>query len=68
LNQATAEELQRLPGIGPKLSAAIVAARTQKPFTSVEDLRRVKGIGPKTLEKVRPYVTVGSERIEVAAE
>jgi competence protein ComEA len=58
LNQATAEELQRLPGIGPKLSAAIVAARVQKPFASVDDLRRVKGIGAKTLEKIRPFVTI----------
>jgi competence protein ComEA len=60
LNQATAEELQRLPGIGPKLSAAIVAARLQKPFATVDDLRRVKGIGAKTLEKIRLYATVGS--------
>lgn len=60
LNQATAEDLQRLPGIGPKLSAAIVAARVQKPLASVDDLRRVKGIGAKTLEKIRPYATVGS--------
>jgi competence protein ComEA len=60
LNLATADELQRLPGIGPKLSAAIVAARMQKPFASVDDLRRVKGIGAKTLEKVRSYLTVGS--------
>jgi competence protein ComEA len=58
LNQATAEELQRLPGIGPKLSAAIVAAREKKPFASVDDLRRVKGIGAKTMEKIRPFVTI----------
>jgi competence protein ComEA len=67
LNLATAEELQRLPGIGPKLAAAIVAAREKKPFASVDELRRVKGIGPKTLEKVRPLVIVGSERMQLAA-
>jgi competence protein ComEA len=68
LNQATAEDLQRLPGIGPKLSAAIVAARTQKPFASVDDLRRVKGIGAKTLEKIRPFATVGSPTALAQAE
>jgi competence protein ComEA len=62
INRATVEELQRLPGIGPKLAAAIVAARQEKPFASVDDLRRVKGIGLKTLEKVRPFVIIESAR------
>jgi competence protein ComEA len=59
VNRATAEELQRLPGIGPKLSARIVEARNKGAFRSVDELRRVPGIGPKTLEKLRPLVTVG---------
>lgn len=58
INRATAEELQRLPGIGLKLSQRIVAARARKPFESVDDLRRVSGIGPKTLERLRPHVLV----------
>jgi competence protein ComEA len=58
LNQATGEDLQRIPGIGPKLAEAIVAARETKPFEFVDALRRVKGIGAKTLEKVRPFVIV----------
>jgi competence protein ComEA len=58
LNQASAAELQRLPGIGPALSARIVAARAQQPFKSVDDLRRVSGIGAKTLERLRPFLTV----------
>jgi competence protein ComEA len=66
LNRATAEELQRLPGIGAKLAQAIVASREKKPFSSVDELRRVKGIGAKTLEKVRPFVIVGSDRLQVA--
>jgi competence protein ComEA len=58
VNIAGAEELQRLPGIGPVTAGAIIAARTAKPFESVNDLDRVKGIGPKTLEKLRPFVVV----------
>jgi competence protein ComEA len=58
INQATLSDLQKLPGIGPKLSQRIVDERERRPFTSVEELRRVAGIGPKTLEKVRPYVSV----------
>jgi competence protein ComEA len=58
VNQASALELQRLPGIGPKLSERIIAERAKARFRSVEELRRVPGIGPKTLEKLRPHVTV----------
>jgi len=61
INQANQEELQRLPGIGPKLSQRILDERQKAPFKSVEDLRRVPGIGPKTLERLRPYVTVKDE-------
>lgn len=60
LNRASVEELQKLPGIGPKLSQAIVAERERAPFGAVEDLRRVRGIGVKTLEKLRPHLTVTS--------
>jgi competence protein ComEA len=61
LNRATAAELRRLPGIGPKLSADIIAARNKQPFRRVEDLCKVPRIKAKTLEKLRPYVTVGGE-------
>jgi competence protein ComEA len=59
VNSATLEDLQRLPGIGPVMARRIADERAKKPFTAVEDLRRVSGIGPKTLEKIRPYVSVG---------
>lgn len=59
INTATAEELQQLPAIGPKLAERMIAERTKQPFESVEDLRRVSGIGVKTLEKLRPHVVVG---------
>jgi competence protein ComEA len=60
LNRASRQQLQTLPGIGPKMADAILAARAGKPFASVEDLRRVKGIGPKTLERLRPHIRVES--------
>lgn len=55
LNTATADELDRLPGIGPAMIERIIAAR---PFRSVRDLDRVAGIGPKRLKDLEPLVTV----------
>ena len=65
LNRASPEDLQRLPGVGPKISQRIVEARLKEPFRSVDDLRRVSGVGPKTLERLRPYVTVVGEPVRV---
>lgn len=59
VNRAAIEELQKLPGIGPRLAQRILDERAKAPFKSVDDLRRVSGIGPKTLEKLRPFVTLG---------
>lgn len=55
LNSASFEELQALPGIGPKLAERILARR---PFKTVEDLDKVPGIGAKTIERLRPLVWV----------
>jgi len=43
LNEASFEELQTLPGIGPKLAERIMANR---PYHKVDDLLKVQGIGP----------------------
>ena len=67
INRATITELQRLPGIGPRMSQRIVDEREKSPFKSVEDLRRVAGIGPKTLERLKPYVTVNSESLRLVS-
>ena len=59
LNQATAEELQALPGIGPALSERIVIYRTENgPFRSIEHLAEVKGIGQAQLAKFREYLSL----------
>lgn len=59
LNQATAEQLDALPGVGPATAANIVAHRRDRgPFRSVDDLLAVTGIGPAKLEQLRPLVTV----------
>ncbi len=57
VNEATSEELQRLPGVGPALAARIIAYRQEKGrFRKLEDLDAVSGIGPALLEKIGPLV------------
>lgn len=61
VNTATADELMRLPGIGPSKAAAILALRarlTGQRFGRVEDLLRVRGIGRVTLRNLRPLVAL----------
>lgn len=59
INQATAEQLQLLPGVGPALSKRIVECRRANGrFNRIEDLMQVRGIGPKTFERMRDYLTV----------
>lgn len=54
LNQATAGELETLPGIGPSKAAAIIKYREEVgTFKSIDELTNVSGIGEKTLEKLR---------------
>jgi competence protein ComEA len=59
LNQATAADLDGLPGIGPVLAQRIVDYRLQQgPFTSIDQLDDVPGIGPALFAQLRKRVTV----------
>ena len=59
LNQASAEELQALQGVGPALSERIVLYRTEHgPFKSVDQLTEVKGMGLAKLAKIKGQLTV----------
>jgi len=50
VNTASAEELDKLTGIGTAYAANIISSRT---FSSVDDLIRVSGIGEITLQKIK---------------
>jgi competence protein ComEA len=58
LNDASAEELDRLPGVGRKAADRILTHRQKKPFKRIEELVRVKGFRKKAFEKLKPYLTL----------
>jgi competence ComEA-like helix-hairpin-helix protein len=65
VNNATAEPLQTLPGVGPALSRANIDAR---PFRNYDALAKVKGLGEAKLAGLRGRVEFGKARAVEAAE
>ncbi|MBP1713035.1 MAG: ComEA protein [Deltaproteobacteria bacterium] len=59
INTARAEELDILPGVGPKMARAIVDFReSHGKFSTLEDLQKVKGFGPRKFAAIRPHITL----------
>ena len=53
IQQATEAELDSLRGLGPSLTAKVLAARAEKPFESWSDLmQRVNGIREATAQRL----------------
>lgn len=60
INQASAEQLQQLPGVGPGKAKAIVQYRAEHGrFLAVEELDKVPGFGAGLLKRLYPLVVVG---------
>ena len=57
INQADAEELCTLPGIGAAKAESIITYRTQNgPFQSIEDIKNISGIKDAVFEKIRDLI------------
>jgi competence protein ComEA len=58
INASSQKTLEMLPGVGPRLAAAIVTERQrQGRFADPESLLNVPGIGPNNLQKLLPLVS-----------
>lgn len=58
-NTATAEEIDRLPRVGPALAERIVEWRESRGrFTTLGDLDAVPGVGPALLEQAAPHLAL----------
>ena len=59
VNQATAEQLMTISGIGPVMAKRIVDFRDKNgPFKKIEDLLAVQGIGEKNLERFKNQIVL----------
>lgn len=57
LNRLQADELELLPGIGPRLAERIIRYRQKNgDFVSLEELKEVEGIGEKTFAQLSHYL------------
>lgn len=58
INHCRREDLEMLPGVGPRLATAILRTLEKKGrFATPNDLLDVPGIGPYTLQRILPLIS-----------
>jgi competence ComEA-like helix-hairpin-helix protein len=59
INSAGIEDLEALPGIGPKLAGRIVEYRNLNgPFKAIDELRNIDGIEEKRFLSIKPFISL----------
>jgi competence protein ComEA len=58
VNDATQEQWELLPGIGPSTAKRLVEYREKQKFAAVNQVMRIKGLGKKTFAQIKPYLTL----------
>ncbi len=59
INSAGVSELLQIPGFNLIIARAVIDYRKTKPFESVNEILEVRGVGSVTLQRMRPYITIG---------
>ena len=60
INKTSSDKLLIIPGLNIRLAQAIVQYRDSvKLFEQIDEIKEVRGIGNATLERIRPYITLG---------
>jgi competence protein ComEA len=58
LNEASAAQLDALPGVGQKAAQKILAYREKRRFARIEELVKVKGFGKKRFLLLKPHLAL----------
>ena len=62
INNASIDELDILPGVGPKIAAEIIKYRVKSgEFKAIEDIKKVRGIGKKKFNKIKDKISINDE-------
>jgi competence protein ComEA len=57
INDASADQLDEIPGVGPSIASRIIDHREKNgPFSSLQQLTDVSGIGPKMFENIKDLI------------
>lgn len=68
LNEATADELDLLPQIGPKMAERIILFRSsQSTIRSWAECENISGMGPATIQSIRPWCTIDPDPDDLAS-
>jgi competence protein ComEA len=63
INEASLDELERIPGVDHGIAETLVHFREQRGgIYNIEELTDVKQIEPGEMNRLREWLTVGSER------
>lgn len=64
INRGSADDLRRLPGIGPVLAERVIRHRQEhEKFGSIRDIQNVKGIGAKKFAQLEPYIHIDGDAL-----
>ena len=65
LNEASYDDLTRIPGIGGKTAEAILSYReTAGPLKSLEDLKKITTLGERKISEMGKYAFAGQDRAD----
>jgi len=67
INEASAEDLRAIPGVGPKAADRLIQGRATDPYCSSKDLKRVEGVGDKKASQLAPLLEFESPQCPVGS-
>lgn len=67
INQANADQIALLPGVGKRLAQNIVAKRMQRRFSTLSDLSGISGMTDRKLAQIKDHLIFGARSKKIVA-